>query len=63
MCQFNPNALRLVISMQILWREVFGGDLFLTVDEFLFCYKPSEISQFLPFINLQLGVQIVGVGT
>ena len=44
MCQFNPNALRLVISMQILWREVFGGDLFLTVDEFLFCYKPSEIS-------------------
>ena len=49
MCQFNPNALRLVISMQILWREVFGGDLFLTVDEFLFCYKPLEISQSLGF--------------
>ena len=38
-CQFNPNAWRLVISMQILWREVFGGDRPLTVDEFLYCYK------------------------
>ena len=40
-CQFNPNAWRLIISMQILWREVFGGDRPLTVDEFLYCYKPS----------------------
>ena len=48
-CQFNPNAWRLVISMQILWREVFGGDRPLTVDEFLFCYKPLEISQSLGF--------------
>ena len=44
-CQLNPNAWRLVISMQILWKEVFGGDRPLTVDEFLYCYKPSEISQ------------------
>ena len=43
-CQFNSNAWRLVISMQILWREVFGGNHPLTVDEFLYCYKPSEIS-------------------
>ena len=35
-CQFNPNAWRLIISMQILWREVFGWDRPLTVDEFLF---------------------------
>ena len=34
-CQFNPNAWRLIISMQILWREMFGGDRPLTVDEFL----------------------------
>ena len=45
MCQFNPNAWRLVVSMQILWREVFGGDRPLIVDEFLYCYKPSEINQ------------------
>ena len=44
-CQFNPNAWRLVISMQILWREVFGGNRPLTVDEFLYCYKPHEINQ------------------
>ena len=48
-CQFNPNAWRLIISMQILWREVFEGDRPLTVDEFLFYYKPSEINQSLSF--------------
>ena len=48
-CQFNPNVWRLVISMQILWRKIFGGDRPLTVDEFLYCYKPSEISQFEGF--------------
>ena len=48
-CQFNPNVWRLVISMQVLWREVFGGDRPLTVDEFLYCYKPSEIHQSLGF--------------
>ena len=44
-CQFNPYAWRLIISMQILWREVFRGDRPLTMDEFLYCYKPSEIHQ------------------
>ena len=48
-CQFNSNAWRLIISMQILWREVFEGDRPLTVDEFLFYYKPSEINQSLGF--------------
>ena len=48
-CQFNPNVWRLIISMQILWREVFEGDRPLTVDEFLFCYKPSKIHQSLGF--------------
>ena len=49
MCQFNPNAWRLVVSMQVLWREVFEGDCPLTVDEFLFCYKPLEINKSLGF--------------
>ena len=48
-CQFNPNAWRLVISLQVLWNEKFGGDRPLTVDEFRFCYKPSEINQSLGF--------------
>ena len=44
-CQINPNAWRLVISMQIFWKEVFSRDCPLTVVEFLYYYKPSEISQ------------------
>ena len=44
-CQINPNAWRLVISMQIFWKEVFSRDRPLTVVEFLCYYKPSKISQ------------------
>ena len=58
-CQFNHNAWRLVIPMQILWREVFGGDRPLTVDEFLFCYKPSEINQSLEFYQFTARDKIV----
>ena len=35
--------------MQILWKEVFGRDRPLTVDKFLYCYKPLEINQSLGF--------------
>ena len=48
-CQFNPNAWRLIVSMQVLWREVFEGNCPLTVDEFVYCYKPFEINQSLGF--------------
>ena len=47
--QLNPNVWRLVVSMQVLWREVFEGNRPLTVDEFLYCYKLSEIKQSLGF--------------
>ena len=41
--QLNHNAWRLIR------REVFDGNRRLTMDEFLYCYKPSEISQSLGF--------------
>ena len=47
--QLNPNALRLIVSMQVLWREVFDGNHPFTMDEFLYYYKPSEIIQALGF--------------
>ena len=47
--QLNPNAWRLIISKQVLWREIFDGNRPLTVDEFLYCYKSSKISQSLGF--------------
>ena len=48
-CQFNSNAWRLVVSMQVLCREVFEGNCSLTVDKFLYCHKPSDINQSLGF--------------
>ena len=47
--QLNPNAWRTIVSMHVLWREAFDGNRPLTVDEFLYCYKPSEISQSIGF--------------
>ena len=31
--------------MQMLWREELEGNCPITVDEFLYCYKPSEIKR------------------
>ena len=44
--QLNPNAWRTIMSMQVLWREAFNGNCPLTMDEFLYCYKPSKIIQY-----------------
>jgi len=52
--QLNSNAWRLIVSMQILWKEEFDGYRPLTVDEFLCCYKPSEISQSLGFYQFSV---------
>jgi len=41
--QLNPNAWRLIVSIQVLWREAFDENRPLIMDKFLYCYKPSKI--------------------
>ena len=43
--QLNPNGWRTIFVMQVLWHEVLDGNHPIIVDEFLYCYKPSEIKQ------------------
>ena len=43
--QLNPNGWRTIFAMQVLWREALEGNCLITVDEFLYCYKPSEIKR------------------
>ena len=50
-CQFNPNAWRLIISMQILWREVFGGTDLLPWTSSFTIISPQKFINPLAFIN------------
>ena len=58
-CQFNPNAWRLIISMQILWREVFGGTVLLPWTSSFTIISPQKFINPLAFINSQPEVEIV----
>ena len=42
------------MAMQVLWREAFDGNYPLTVDKFLYCYKPSKISQSIGFYQFSV---------
>ena len=35
----------MIVAMQVLWREALEGNRPIIVDEFLYCYKPSEIKK------------------
>ena len=52
--QLNPNGWRTIMAMQVLWREAFDGNCPLTVDKFLYCYKPSKISQSIGFYQFSV---------
>ena len=41
--QLNFNGWRTIVAMQVLWCEALERNCPITVNEFLYCYKPSEI--------------------
>ena len=56
------NAWRMAISCMVLWRVCSQGVDFLTVDKFLYCYKPSQIAispGFWTLNNRQKGMKLV----
>ena len=47
--QLNPNGWRIIVAMQVLWRETFEGNHPFTVNGFLYYYKLDEIYKSLGF--------------
>ena len=47
--QLNPTGWRMIVAMQVLWREALEGNRPITMDEFLYGYKPSEIKKSASF--------------
>ena len=43
--QISPNAWRVFIAMEVLYRAMSNGAKLLTVREFLHCYHPNEIDK------------------
>ena len=60
--QLAPNAWQTAISCMVLWRICSKGADSLTVDEFLYCYKPCQIvvsPGFWTLNNRQKGMKLV----
>uniref|UniRef100_A0A2N9FP09 Uncharacterized protein n=1 Tax=Fagus sylvatica TaxID=28930 RepID=A0A2N9FP09_FAGSY len=63
--QLAPNAWRTVVGCMVMWKVLSDGKDDLTLDELLFCYKPSQIAASPGFWSLnmrQKGLKLV-VGT
>jgi hypothetical protein len=63
--QLAPNAWRTVVGCMVMWKVLSDGKDDLTLDELLFCYKPSQIAASPGFWSLnmrQRGLKLV-VGT
>jgi hypothetical protein len=63
--QLAPNAWRTVVASMVMWKVCSNGADDLTVDELLFCYKPSQIAVSPRFWTLnawQRGLKLI-VGT
>ena len=60
--QLSPSAWRTVISYMVLWRVSSKGADSITVDEFLYCYKPCQIAVspgFWTMNNSKKGMKLV----
>ncbi len=54
--QVAPNGWRTIISSMVMWRVNSNGQEDLTVDEFLFCYKPCQHIADIFLLTLSWGI-------